>query len=246
MSSLTHLDLCAGIGGFALGFESAGIKTVGFVEKEFYCRSVLDVHWPHVPQWPDVNTLDLRDLPYADIITAGYPCQPFSFAGSRKGEEDDRHIWPRVREIIAHKRPAWAVLENVPGHISLGLDDVLADLEDQSYAARPFVVPAIGVDARHVRNRVWIIARNMGDTHSERRARNEGRKHEIAADTDEQVAERTIPKRPATWPTEPEMGRVAYGIPNRVDRIKALGNAIVPQVAMAIAQTILDVEAADE
>jgi len=245
MTKMTHLDLCSGIGGFALGLEAAGMRTVGFVEKSSYCRSVLQKHWPDVPKWEDVNTLDIRDLPHADIISAGYPCQPFSVAGRRQGEKDDRHIWPRVREIIAQKRPTWSLLENVAGHISLGLDDVLADLENEGYAARPFIIPATSVDARHIRKRVWILARNMGDANSERRARDQGRQHQVTADADKQVAARSTPKHGSKWPTEPNMGRVAYGIPNRVDRIAALGNAVVPQIVTAIGTTILQVESAN-
>lgn len=271
MNSTTHLDLCSGIGGFALGFNHAGFETVGFAEIDPYCSQLLESHWPGVPNFGDVSELLSKDLPHADIITAGYPCQPFSFAGQRKGSEDDRHLWPYLREIITQRRPTWAVFENVYGHISLGLDEVLSDLENEKYATRPFVVPACGVDAPHRRNRVWIIARNVGRSRCGGLQRDDGGRtraeptdrRETMADTSGQRPQRcgetrilrqydiqTPPERsgktfPELWPTEPSVGRVAHGVPNRVDRIKGLGNAIVPQVATAIARTITQVETMD-
>ena len=159
---LAHVDLCSGIGGFALGFQWAGLsRPVLFCDIEEWTRKVLAKHWPDVPISDDVKELasDPRRLvPDCDILTAGYPCQPFSQAGVRRGEEDDRHIWPEIFTIVQAKRPAWCVFENVSGHISLGLDQVLSDLESKGYAVQPFVVPACAVDAPHRRDRVWIIA----------------------------------------------------------------------------------------
>ena len=163
---LHHIDLCSGIGGFALGFEWAGLsRPVMFCDIEPWSRKVLAKHWPDVPIADDVKVIANdpdRFIPRTDprktILTAGYPCQPFSVAGKQKGTEDDRHIWPFISQIIAHKRPAFAVFENVYGHIALGLDEVLADLEAQDYAARAFIVPACGVNAPHRRDRLWIIA----------------------------------------------------------------------------------------
>ena len=159
---MRHVDLCSGIGGFALGFEWAGLSTpVLFCDIDPWCRKILAQHWPHVPISDDVKELandPIRNVPDCDILTAGYPCQPFSFAGKRKGTEDDRHIWPYIRRIVAQKRPAWCVFENVYGHISMGLDQVLSDLEAESYAARAFIVPACGVNAPHKRDRLWIVA----------------------------------------------------------------------------------------
>lgn len=163
---MSHVDLCSGIGGFALGFEWAGLsKPVLFCDIEPWSRKVLAKHWPDVQIAHDVKELASdpdrfipRTNPRNTILTAGYPCQPFSVAGKQRGTEDDRHIWPFISQIIAHKRPAFAVLENVYGHVALGLDEVLADLEAQNYAARAFIVPACGVDAPHRRDRLWIIA----------------------------------------------------------------------------------------
>ena len=177
-----HIDLCSGIGGFALGFRWAGLsKPVLFCDIEPWSRKILRKHWPDVPILEDVKELanDPDGLipdtdPRRTIITAGYPCQPFSLAGERRGSEDDRHIWPYILSIIQTKRPAWTVFENVYGHVSMGLDEVLSDLEGQSYAARPFIVPACATDAPHRRDRVWIIARNVGDTNSRERTGNNG------------------------------------------------------------------------
>jgi len=165
---LRHVDLCSGIGGFALGFQWAELsKPVLFCDIEPWSRKILKKHWPDVPIAEDVKELanDPNGLiPECDILTAGYPCQPFSVAGQRRGTEDDRHIWPFIFTIIKAKRPSFCVFENVFGHVSMGLDQVLSDLEGESYATRPFVVPACATDAPHRRDRLWIICRNVGDT----------------------------------------------------------------------------------
>lgn len=159
---MRHVDLCSGIGGFAYAFQTVELsKPVLFCDIEPWSRKVLAKHWPDVPIAHDVKELandPARLVPDCDILTAGYPCQPFSVAGKQRGTEDDRHIWPFIGQIIAHKRPAYCVLENVYGHVALGLDQVLADLEAQDYATRAFIVPACGVNAPHRRDRLWIIA----------------------------------------------------------------------------------------
>ena len=173
---MRHVDLCSGIGGFSLGFEWAGLsKPVLFCDVEPWCRRVLSKHWPDVPVACDVKELANdpdRNVPDCDILTAGYPCQPFSLAGKRGGKEDPRHIWPYILRIVASKRPAWCVFENVYGHLTLGLDQVLLDLEAEGYATRPFIVPACSVDAPHKRDRIWIIAKNVADSESGGRGRN--------------------------------------------------------------------------
>ena len=167
---LRHLDLFSGIGGFSLGLErTGGFETVAFCEIEPFCQKVLKKHWPDVPIYDDVRTLDADGLGNVDIITGGYPCQPFSLAGKRDGEEDDRHLWPEMFRIIQAFRPAWVIGENVAGHISMGLDQVLFDLESADYACQAFVIPACAVDAPHRRDRVWIIAaRTDTNTHRQR------------------------------------------------------------------------------
>ena len=173
---MKHVDLCSGIGGFALGFEWAGLShPVLFCDIEPWSRQVLAKHWPDVPISDDVKELASdagRLVPDCDILTAGYPCQPFSVAGQQRGAEDDRHIWPEIFAIVQAKRPAWCVFENVSGHITLGLDQVLSDLEGEGYAIQPFVVPACAVDAPHRRDRVWIVA------HTNSHGQPDGTKHE--------------------------------------------------------------------
>tara|TARA_Y100000385_G_scaffold273829_1_gene316205 strand:- start:272 stop:1231 length:960 start_codon:yes stop_codon:yes gene_type:complete len=304
---LRHVDLCSGIGGFALGFEWAGLsKPVLFCDVDPFCIEVLRKHWPDVPKANDVKELANEPeilVPDCDILTAGYPCQPFSLAGQRKGTEDDRHIWPHILRIVAQKRPTWCVFENVYGHISMGLDEVLADLEAESYATRTFIVPACGVNAPHKRERLWIVARNLEDsTSSECNTRSEvtgtlsqgdedggksnntdgsssdvaysksvrvqglwaGREQEPHSHGEEEVplcggedmaypdSKRTpcwtsgreyagdarqssrskgkYSRGMETWDSEPNVGRVANGIPRRVDRLKSLGNAVVPHI----------------
>jgi len=292
---LRHVDLCSGIGGFALGFEWAGLsRPVLFCDIEPWSRKVLRKHWPDVPIAEDVKELanDPDGLipntdPRRTILTAGYPCQPFSLAGERRGSEDDRHIWPYILSIVQKKRPSWCVFENVYGHVSMGLDEVLSDLEGKSYAARPFIVPAVACDAPHRRDRVWIIARNVENARHRtgrhkwvaetgqdpsgewaahtNQASGSGKQSKTVADTsgkrlqgsqrfrenEEEVGERGESANGSAsqrgndgrgqanlWLPEPPVGRVAHGIPRRVDRLRGLGNAIVPQIAQRIGETI--------
>ena len=184
---MDHVDLCSGIGGFALGFEWAGLsRPVLFCDIEPWSRKVLRKHWPDVPIAEDVKELasDPDGLipdtdPRRTILTAGYPCQSFSLAGKRRGTEDDRHIWPYIFSIIQARRPAVCVFENVYGHVTLGLDQVLSDLEGEGYATRPFIVPACAIDAPHRRDRLWIIGRNVAYANSDKHNR------EVAREPDE-------------------------------------------------------------
>ncbi len=153
-----HLDLFSGIGGFALAARWVGWETVAFCEIDDYCQAVLAKHWPSVPIHNDVRELSGDAIGHVDIITGGYPCQPFSLAGKRRGENDDRHLWPEMHRLINELRPAWVVGENVAGHITMGLDRVLSDLEGSGYACRTFAIPAVAVDAKHRRERLWIVA----------------------------------------------------------------------------------------
>jgi DNA (cytosine-5)-methyltransferase 1 len=304
MEKLKLLDLFSGIGGFSLGLErTGGFETVGFCEIDPFCQKVLRKHWPNVPIYEDVRTIDA--IP-ANVISGGYPCQPFSTAGKRGGAEDDRHLWPEMYRIIKAGRPEWVVAENVAGHISMGLDTVLSDLECAGYAWWTFVIPACALDARHRRDRVWIIAnakdertlRGSGEVSQAhgrqdsgllseldntvdsqtlanangigREGRNSGRG--IAANEDgasaRSEAGRSIQSDAAAnpiggqrsqrgkigrmgweeqipWPrvgpltSEPLVCRGAHGIPSRMDRLKSLGNSVVPQIPELIGRAIL-------
>ena len=360
---LKVLDLFSGIGGFSLGLERAGgFETVAFCEIEEYPGKVLAKHWPDVPIHRDVRELDGND--YAgrtDLICGGYPCQPFSHAGKRQGGEDDRHLWPEVHRLVATIRPTWCLFENVAGHISMGLDQVLSDLDDEGYASQTLVVPACAVDAPHRRDRVWIVAHatqfrrdgseHYGENDTPQRVQGqsggsgcandvahahgqrlqghgrpgetrriggerqgdtgeEGCRNDLLADPDNDGEQHVRRKErphaehsgagvggeivahaecvgqqgpgqlvdavnPATaahrqavepvdggergigrtepgmggvadgvpaWLDEPDCGRVATGVKNRAARLKALGNAVVPQVVTQIGYAILEAE----
>ena len=221
-----------------------------------------------------------------DLICGGYPCQPFSHAGKRQGAEDDRHLWPEVKRLVASIRPRWCLFENVAGHISMGLDEVLSDLEGEGYTAWPVVIPACALDAPHRRDRVWILGHTENKRCGERanfrrpRAENEqikrpsvrgesGGSSKYVADTngngiqgrEEQGSNGKDRQKPtdkqserlccdggggargeAEWLPEPDVGRVAHGVPKRVDRLKGLGNAVVPQIPEMIGYAILEAE----
>ncbi len=294
--SLQVLDLFSGIGGFSLGLERAGLQTIAFCEINPYCRQVLRRHWPTIPIFKDIRKLTADDLPAKpDLVCGGYPCQPFSVAGKQRGKKDNRYLWPEMFRLVKECRPAWVLGENVAGHVKLGLDTVLADLEGEGYAVQPFVIPACAIGAPHKRERVWIIAYTdsggesaisfdaeqigmVGDTeqHGSPAATLAGGTAETGGDFSQgQAAAREpagaglpgdggtladttavrlqgrwtggqpepcspVPAQlsggegqgycTAHWQAEPRLDRVADGIPDRVDRIKSLGNAVVPQI----------------
>ena len=229
------LDLFSGIGGFSLGLERAGMETVAFCEIDPFCQKVLKKHWPDVPIFDDVRGLDYDGS--VDLICGGYPCQPFSVAGNRKGEEDDRHLWPAMFSLIQKYRPNWVIGENVAGHINMGLDDVLADLENEGYAARTFVIPACAVNAKHRRERLWIVAnctRSIGDEYEVEQRYGETSLQEVFRDRDSAF------DGGARWTPEGFVCRKANGVPDRMDRLKALGNAVVPQIPEIIGRAIME------
>tara|TARA_R100000808_G_scaffold24972_1_gene60019 strand:+ start:298 stop:1560 length:1263 start_codon:yes stop_codon:yes gene_type:complete len=175
MEKLRTLDLFSGIGGFSLGLDSTGyFETVAFCEiEEFPCK-VLNKHWPDVPIYNDVRELSYEKLQAdglisrrrgIDVICGGYPCQPFSVAGRQGGEEDPRHLWPEYFRLVRELRPHYVIGENVGGHLRLGLDSVLEDLDSENYTVRCFSVEAASLGAPHRRERIFWIAENMADRH---------------------------------------------------------------------------------
>ena len=334
-----HIDLCSGIGGFALGFSWSSLNTTPklFCDTEEWCRKVIAKNFPKVPIANDVKEVAndpkrfIRRRPF--ILTGGYPCQPYSVAGRRGGEEDPRHIYPYIQRIVEQVRPSWTVYENVYGHFSMGLDEVLFQMESIGYATRTFVFPSSAIGALHKRDRVWIVGKYMGDTEHDGSSSTEigggneettertqkGKKatkqskgasrsehdkvvsnsesigcgggngiecgdqqleileeeqgrssvgsevegcresHGNLSDTSSERVQRLwssweqesdphgqsiisvcqSERSPTTiWKAEPCVDRVVDGLPKRVDRIKGLGNAIVPQNAMIIANAI--------
>lgn len=160
------LSLFSGIGGIDLSAHYARMETVAFCEKERFCQRVLEKHWPNVPIYRDIQEITKEQLELdgvinheekIDIIAGGFPCQPFSVAGKRRGKKDDRYLWPEMLRVVQELRPHWIIGENVAGLVRLGLDDVLTDLEREGYATRTFVFPASAVGAPHQRQRVWIV-----------------------------------------------------------------------------------------
>ena len=242
MTIKTHLDLFSGIGGFALAASWAGFETIGFSEVDPFCNKILMKNFPFVENYGDIRRIHGEAFGGVDLITGGYPCQPFSHAGARRGAEDDRHLWPDMRRVISQARPAWVVAENVLGHVTMGLDEVLTDLEDLGYTGRPIVVPACAEGARHRRDRVWIVA------HTEQHGLDEAEEFdsgpEVPGDGRVQEPEGHGSVCGGIWdwggypgplepPTEPAVRRTDDGVSARLDssRLAALGNAIVPQVA---------------
>ena len=231
------LSLFSGIGGIDLGLERAGMEVVYQSEIDPYCVKVLAKHWPDVPNLGDVKTIRWEDLKNVDVIAGGYPCQPFSTAGKRKGEEDPRHLWPYVFNAIRTIRPRFALLENVRGHLSLGFGTVLGDLASIGFDAEWQVLPASAFGAPHHRDRVFIVAYpEIGDG----RNSESQRMGEILRQAAE-PRERDSGTASGTYWTEggSNVPRVAYGVPARVDRLRGLGNAVVPQVAEFLARRIL-------
>jgi DNA (cytosine-5)-methyltransferase 1 len=273
------LDLFSGIGGFSLGLERAGMRTVAFCEIDHYCRLVLKKHWPSVKIYQDITTLfgcHLRDDGIRpDVICGGFPCQDISIAGRGAGIEGSRSgLWSEYARIIGEVQPRYVIVENVSALLNRGLERVLGDLAALGFDAEWHCIPASAVGAPHRRDRVWIVAhtaqlfRNGGE--------HNGRGNRGCADTvpeprdccgDENVADPELPRsqgEPWTrinrggrassifarigeslggeWLAEPDVGRVAHGVPSRVDRLSALGNAVVPQIPEIIGRAIMQAE----
>ena len=270
---MTHGSLFSGIGGFDLAASWANIPTVWQVEKDNFCQKVLRKNFPDTKLYGDIY--EIKELEPVDIISGGFPCQPFSTAGKRKGTEDDRFLWNEMFRIIQLVKPSWVIAENVSGLITINnglvLEQMLSELEDEDYETQPFVIPASAVNAPHKRDRIWIIAYSdsVRQLQSERSFKNQrerfGDSDQYANDTntnseyqqkykswnqlrkegEEKSLRRSVYEGDweKHWLTAAtEFCRVDDGIPNRLDRIKALGNAIVPQIAYNIFKNILITE----
>lgn len=229
---LTVGSLFSGIGGLDLGLERAGMEVIWQSEIDPYACKVLSKHWPAVVNHGNIKDIQWGDIVRPDVICGGYPCQPFSLAGpDRKGEQDPRHLWPWVRESISVLRPRYAILENVQGHLTLGGTTVIKEITDLGYDCEWRVVSASSVGAHHRRNRVVIVAypRSIGRP-----------RRGFAFESDNEEIRRHGIRSAEYWSDEPRVGRMAHGIPHRVDRLKGLGNAVVPQMAELIGRMVID------
>lgn len=280
---LTHGSLFSGIGGFDLAAESVGFENIFSCEKDEFCDKLLKQNFPNVKRFKDIYEFNAREYNgRIDIVSGGFPCQPFSVAGKRQGENDDRHLWPQMLRVIAEIKPRWVIAENVPGLLTISggmvFEQCCLDLEAEGYEVQAFVIPAISKNAPHRRDRLWIIANSPSFGYGRRRIHGNGKDRERAicpnvennrdkvwgeisscGNPSEHVANsfrsglerRMQPNKFAEYnrrqsqrweqnwyEVATQFCRVDDGLPNRVDRIKALGNAIVPQVAIEIFKAI--------
>lgn len=288
------LDLFSGIGGFALGFHMADPKfqTVGFVEQDEYCQKILALRFPEVFIYNDIKTFDPAQFIGTDIICGGFPCQPWSQAGRQQGVNDDRDLWHEMLRVIKVVKPRFVVGENVRGFINepLGLQRSISDLENIGYENQAFIIPALAVDAKHRRDRCWIIS--VANTKSERHRRGNSQKcgvseriiqpkkqtggalggeaegcsqprRKVVANTNGTRSKAGLSRQNERqkgnsrefdngsnqqsrwsesyrWPDEPNIPRISHGVPNRVDRLKCIGNSIIPAIAMHIGRAIIE------
>jgi DNA (cytosine-5)-methyltransferase 1 len=308
---LTVGSLFSGIGGLDLGLERAGMKVIWQSEIDPYCNKVLKKHWPEVPNYGNIKEIEWATIPRPDVICGGYPCQPFSTAGKRRGTDDPRHLWPWVRTAISELQPRYAILENVRGHLSMGGLQVIGELAEIGYNSEWRIVSAAGLGAPHRRDRLIIVAypndtrgrtperginivgsqevqerqnvsqfgvsghgTHLADTASEGLERAIGQvvkghgnrftngRAEMADTDSKQLGQRgqsqhvgqtrAVWQHNGTgqagydgwqwWQVEPDVGRVANGVSARVDRLRGLGNAVVPQVAEYIGRLVMAAE----
>lgn len=225
------LDLFSGIGGFSLGLERAGMQTVAFCEIDPYCRQVLKRHWPHVRQYEDVRTLTGdtlgRDGIAVDVICGGFPCQDISWAGRGAGIEGGRSgLWSEYARLIGELRPRYAIVENVAALLERGMGRVLGDLAALGYDAEWHCISASDIGAPHSRERIWLVAYPASERPRQLRWFGSATEGEGVGDIH--------------WPAdEPPRERVVDGVPDRLERLTALGNAVVPQIPEMIGRAIL-------
>jgi DNA (cytosine-5)-methyltransferase 1 len=255
--------LFSGIGGIELGFERAGFETEWFVENEPYAQRILRKHWPKAKIYDDVTQVDWRTVPEVDILTGGFPCQDISNAGKRAGITGRRSsLWTYYLEAISILRPGYVLIENVAALTHRGLDTVLCDLASVGYDAEWYCVPASAIGAPHQRDRIFILAYPQCDgrirfrhqmekgCHPDQINAPESKSSDVSDCYSERFKKQCIEESTYQrkwrekfechnwWKTEPGMDRMVDGVPNRVDRIRCLGNAVVPQVAEVFAKAI--------
>ena len=268
-------SLFSGIGGFDLGLERAGMRTVWFCEQDEFCQRVLARHWPGVPCYSDVR--NLRDPEPVDVLAGGFPCQDLSVAGKGAGLDGERSgLWSEYARLIGELRPRYVIVENVPALLARGFGRVLGDLAALGYDAEWDCIPASAFGAPHRRDRVWVVAYPNGEGLQGRSLsgveRSEvsgvGNGGALAHPQDERHGSGTDQGRPlhdalcrrhgasegevrtgryasfspSWWEVEPPVGRLVDGLPNRVDQLRSLGNALLPQIAEWIGSRVIEYE----
>ena len=185
---MNHLDLFSGIGGFSLGLEKAGFTTKAFCEMDPFCKLVLNKHWKDIPVYDNIKTLHgtqiEKDIGAIDIITGGFPCQPYSVAGKQKGTNDDRYLWPEMFRVIREVQPTFVIAENVKGLVNIQdgmvFETVCSDLESEGFEVQTFIIPAAGIGAPHKRERVWIVAYSISNDKKQTIQRSDGEESRIS------------------------------------------------------------------
>ena len=284
---LKLLDLFSGIGGFSLGLESTGFfETIGFVEKDKFCQKVLKKHWNNINIEEDIRNVKGEKY-QADVVTGGFPCQPFSVAGKRKSTADDRYLWDEMLRVIRETKPRWVIGENVEGIVNINegmvLRQVLNDLENEGFKSQCIIIPASGIGAWHQRKRIWIVANNISNSNSNGSYRSQGnatkqssneQKDRLSFGDDKDVSNSNVKglerhrdeyelreakqeknfiwssndgTKESWWQIKSRICGVPNGVSYELDkdrsnRIKALGNSIVPQIARQIGLSIMEAE----
>lgn len=275
------LDLFSGIGGFSLGLERAGMKTVAFCENDKHCQRVLKKHWPGIPIFDDVKKLKGKEFKgAADVVCGGFPCQDISVAGPKRGLKGERSgLWKEFKRIIEEAGPRYAIIENVANLRILGLKEVISDLWSIGYACEWHIISARSVGAPHLRERVWVIAYPHQSGH-QGRVSGRGKGEAAVSKKAQPFTGNKVPGRASNlsdsdgprlwkpfaseeeksewwakatagfrdwWEAEPEFCRTSDGLPKGLDkgrreRIKQLGNSVVPFVPELIGREILKFE----
>jgi len=241
---MTFGSLFSGIGGMDLGLERAGMTCRWQVEIDPYARKVLELRWPDVPKWGDIREVQGDELPRVDLLAGGFPCQDISNLNiNAKGLNGKRSgLWIEYRRLIKYIRPKVILIENTPGIRSRGLSTVLSDLDALGYDAEWHSIPASTFGAPHPRDRVWIVAYPNGERLETCVLAGDFRESQRSKTREELELTRTgYGAFPAWNAPEPNVGRVAHGVPDRIHRLKGLGNGQVVQVVEWIGRRIMEV-----
>lgn len=234
----THLDICSGIGGFALAALKVGIETVGFCECDEFCQRVLRKNFKRIPIYAYIETLPWKRFRNRIwILTAGLPCQPFSVAGRQAGCADDRYLWPHLLAGIRVCRPTWIVLENVANFTSMDASVVMVGLEKEGYdVGPPLLIPACAIGSWQRRERAWLIAcLDRKCSKSLCNAQVQGERRKSRGDNHRSAQERIQ----FAVQFEPKLLRSTNELPHQLDRVRTLGNAIDPNIAAEIFRCII-------